>query len=48
MFKVIFKDNESWFEEPIQADEINPAEGWEVEEFDTYEEASAFISNLSA
>jgi len=47
MYKVIYKGQESWFEEPIQAEEVNPAAGWEVEEFDSYEEAEEFIENLN-
>jgi len=46
MYKVIFKDDESWFKEPIQADEVNPAEGWEVVSFETFEEAERFIAEL--
>lgn len=46
MYKVIFKDNKSWFQEPFQADEVYPAKGWEVVEFETYEEAEGFISDL--
>jgi len=46
MYKVIFKGNETWFAEPIQADEVTPAEGWEVEEFTAYDEAQSFIESL--
>lgn len=46
MYKVIFKDRESWFEEPLVADEVIPAEGWEVKSFDTLEEAERFIAEL--
>lgn len=48
MYKVIFKENESWFDEPIQASEVNPADGWEVAEFETYQEAKSFIANLTS
>ena len=48
MYKVIFKENESWFEEPIQATEVNPADGWEVEEFETFQEAQMFIQSLAS
>lgn len=46
MYKVIYKDGQSWFEEPIIANEVNPAKGWSVESFSTYEEALAFIQGL--
>jgi len=48
MYKVIFKENESWFEEPIQASEVNPADGWEVAEFETLQEAETFIAGLTS
>ncbi|MGJ1193747.1 hypothetical protein [Sphingobacterium siyangense] len=44
---VVFKENESWFKEPMEVDELTPAEGWEVKEFDSYEEAEEFIENLN-
>jgi hypothetical protein len=46
MYKVIYKNKETWFEQPIQATEVFPAKGWKVIEFPTYEEASDFIANL--
>lgn len=48
MYKVIFKDNESWFHEPFQADEVHPAKGWELKEFETYDEAEMFIAGLTS
>ncbi|WP_286709583.1 MULTISPECIES: hypothetical protein [Sphingobacterium] len=46
-FVVVFKENESWFKEPMEVDELTPAEGWDVKEFDSYEAAQEFIQSLN-